>query len=384
MSRREWSGPASSVFPKVAWISCKSLYHGRTLGTCGAFSGWPCLSRSFSVSGPLQRGRARAPERRHDAPSQSRTATALAFTIAVIPDTQTEVFGSDPRLPGRNQWLIDNRKAMDLRFVAQVGDLTDWGWLAPAQLTKASDAFRKLEDAGIPYSIAVGNHDTRVVGWNGHGGYGGSAYVYNPECLRRFSATECHSPVLIRRTQEINGVFNAGRFGKVAGAFEPGKIDNLYSTFTAGRKTARPRPRDLAAGVRGGLGGARRRPAPVVQRHRQHARLHGLPEPHRRHADNGPTAPRQLWNEFISKHSNIKMVLCGHAGKVGMRVDTGAAGNKVVTFRQTFPKTVLSNPVRLVTIHPVEGSIDTKVYAPRTDYRFSAQTATIKGLDFVG
>ena len=309
----------------------------------------------------------------------------LAFTIAVIPDTQTEVFGSDPRLPGRNQWLIDNRKAMDLRFVAQVGDLTDWGWLAPAQLTKASDAFRKLEDAGIPYSIAVGNHDTRVVGWNGHGGYGGSAYVYNPECLRRFSATECHSPVLIRRTQEINRVFNAGRFSKFAGAFESGKIDNLYSTFTAGRKNwlvldleIWPRASAVAWAER------------VVDQHPSYnviVNTHAYTDYRNRiveHADNGPTAPRQLWNEFISKHSNIKMVLCGHAGKVGMRVDTGAAGNKVVTFRQTFPKTVLSNPVRLVTIHPVEGSIDTKVYAPRTDYRFSAQTATIKGLDFVG
>ena len=31
-------------------------------------------------------------------------------------------------------WLIDHRDQWDLRFVDQVGDVTDWGWLAPAQL----------------------------------------------------------------------------------------------------------------------------------------------------------------------------------------------------------------------------------------------------------
>ena len=288
-------------------------------------------------------------------------------------------------MAGRNRWLIENRKALDLRFVAQVGDLTNWGWLVPAQLKKASDAFGLLEDAGMPYSIAVGNHDTRAVGWNGHGGYGGSAYVENPECLRRFSAAECKTPVLLRRTQEINAVFNAGRFGKVAGAFEAGKIDNLYSTFFAGGKNWLVL--DLEIWPRASVVAWANR---VVEQHPEYnviVNTHAYTDWRNNVADSPATArPRRSGSGTSSSRStaNISMVLCGHAGKVGMRVDTGAAGNKVVTFRQTFPRTDLDNPVRLVTIYPVAKAIDTEIYAPQTDQDYPAQTATVKGLSFVG
>ena len=306
------------------------------------------------------------------------------FTIALIPDTQTEVQGNDPQMVTRNQWLIDNREAMDLRFVAQVGDLTNWGWLDPRQLAKASSGFRLLEQAGIPYSIAVGNHDGRAIGWNGHGGYGGSAYVLNPECLQRFSAAECHTRVLVRRTQEINAVFDAGRFGRVAGAFEAGKIDNVYSTFNAGGKKwlvldleLWPRASAVAWADR------------VVEEHPTYnviVNTHSYTNWQNNiaaHAHYGDTAPLHLWHEFISQHPNISMVICGHTGHVGMRVDTGAAGNKVVTFMQDFSDEK-SAPVRLVKIYPRSGAFRTWIYGPQTKKTFPNQTATVNGVNFVG
>ena len=43
----------------------------------------------------------------------------------------------------------------------------------------------------------------------GSTGYGGSAYMYNPECKTRFAASECRSDLLVRHTEEFNGTFTA-------------------------------------------------------------------------------------------------------------------------------------------------------------------------------
>jgi len=303
-----------------------------------------------------------------------------SFTIAVIPDTQRETkTAGDPRISHRNRWLIDHREDLDLRFAAQVGDLTDWGWLVPAQLTRASSAFRLFEDAGVPYSIAVGNHDTRTVG------IGGSAYVYGPDCLARFSPGMCRSPVLLRHTEEINDVFDTGRFGNVRGAFEAGKIDNVYSTFRAEGYSwlvldleIWPRQEVVAWANR------------VVKDHpdanvvvNTHAYLTGKGAIDS-NAHNGVTSARELWEQLISRHENIWLVTCGHAGRAATRVDRGVNGNKVVTLLTTMHKTATNtNPVRLVQLDPRAGVMRTRLVGPMNDQQFPHHSATVEGLHFV-
>src|SRR6478672_9045476 len=69
---------------------------------------------------------------------RNRAGDGAPFTMAVIPDTQEEVLAEgDRRLGNRLDWLIRRADPLDLRYVVQVGDLTDWGWLAPGQLTRA-------------------------------------------------------------------------------------------------------------------------------------------------------------------------------------------------------------------------------------------------------
>ena len=49
------------------------------------------------------------------------------FTIATYPDTQQEVFNwAGTRFIDRSQWLVDQRKALDLRFVVHTGDVVNW------------------------------------------------------------------------------------------------------------------------------------------------------------------------------------------------------------------------------------------------------------------
>lgn len=317
-------------------------------------------------------------------PFAEKRAPAKTFTLAVVPDTQTEVFGDDTRLQERFEWLARRRDHLGLRFVAHVGDLTNWGWLVPRQLTKGSEALRPLERVGVPYSIAVGNHDTRAVGWNGRGGYGGRFYEDNPECAERFSAEECTSEVLLRRTDEINAVFGAERFGAVKAAFEPGKIDNVYSTFRGGGTKwlvldleMWPRPEVVAWANEVAASHPRRNV--VVNTHLYVSGNNKITN----NAGYGDTSPRQLWKGFISQHRNIVMVVSGHVkATAATRVDEGVHGNKVVSLLTAFANSD-TNPVRLVRIDPARGLLRTRIVAPSSRDRFPEHRARVTGMQFV-
>jgi hypothetical protein len=318
------------------------------------------------------------------APSPARQAPiGPDFTIAVIPDTQGEVFKGDKRLPHRNRWLVKRRKALNLRFAAQVGDLTNWGWLERGQLRRASRGFAILEKAGIPYAIAVGNHDTRAVGWDGRGGYGGAAYVDNPECRDRFSAQECRTEVLVRRTDEINEFFDAERFGAVKGAYEPGKIDNVYSTFRAGG--LRWMVLDLELWPRTGAVAWAKRVVSAHPRHNVIINTHSYLTAKgtiSTSAEYGSTSPRYLWQNLVSQHRNIAVVVSGHTGEGAMRVDRGVHGNKVVSMLTNIRQTE-TNPVRLLQVKPRANALATRVVGPWNGKKYPKLKGDVRGMSFV-
>ncbi|MCS5720186.1 metallophosphoesterase [Herbiconiux sp. CPCC 205763] len=91
------------------------------------------------------------------------------FTLAVLPDTQfysrysadqfQPRYGKDP-YQVQTEWLAENRDALNIPFVTQLGDIVDQSgqereWVA------ADNAMRTLDDADVPYSTAPGNHDVR-------------------------------------------------------------------------------------------------------------------------------------------------------------------------------------------------------------------------------
>lgn len=90
--------------------------------------------------------------------------TATAFSIEVIPDSQREMHtDSDTRFPNRMNWLVANKDALDLRYVVHTGDVTDWDDASHSMYERASAGFATLENAGIGWVAAVGNHDTAAV-----------------------------------------------------------------------------------------------------------------------------------------------------------------------------------------------------------------------------
>ncbi|MCX6141718.1 MAG: metallophosphoesterase, partial [Ignavibacteriales bacterium] len=98
------------------------------------------------------------------ASSESSEAVADTFTVVIIPDPQyytntdrcAEWKGVNIYLM-QTEWIVNNRSKYNIKFVANMGDLTDnsekemWGIAVDAQM--------KLQAAGIPFGVVLGNHD---------------------------------------------------------------------------------------------------------------------------------------------------------------------------------------------------------------------------------
>ncbi|RZM13347.1 MAG: hypothetical protein EOO88_44765 [Pedobacter sp.] len=67
-------------------------------------------------------------------------------------------------------WIVANAQKEKIAYVVQVGDITDQGDKKPEQWERAKNAMYRLERPqqglpnGIPYGVAVGNHDVRPNG----------------------------------------------------------------------------------------------------------------------------------------------------------------------------------------------------------------------------
>lgn len=303
------------------------------------------------------------------APAPAPQPTTGTFSIAVIPDTQGEMGPNDTRFENRTQWLAANKAALNLSYALHTGDVTNWGWIAPDQIAIARRATAHLENAGIPHVYAIGNHDTAVVGHNGVAGsrgYGGSAYVNNPECVERFSAAECKSWLLVRRTAEFNQAFPVSRAKNVGGTFEAGKIDNVWTTFEADGVrwlvlTIEPWPRPAAVAWANEVVKNHPRHNVIVQTHSFMTGGGGIDASR---GGYGSTSGQYLFDNLIKLYPNIVMTFSGHQGEASARSDTGVHGNTILSFLGNFGSN-RSNPVRIVTIDADTGRVTTRIEVPQ-------------------
>ncbi len=96
------------------------------------------------------------------------------FQIAVLGDTQyytAEKHGGNMEMfYNQIDWITANAEKEQIAYVVHVGDITDHGDNTPIEWERAKDAMYRLEKPrpglphGIPYGVAVGNHDVRPNG----------------------------------------------------------------------------------------------------------------------------------------------------------------------------------------------------------------------------
>ena len=285
------------------------------------------------------------------------------FSFAVYSDTQQEVFGGT-RFRNRADYLVANRRSLDLRYVTHVGDVVNWDTSDHAQYAVARDAMRPLEDAGIPYSLSIGNHDSLATG------PGGSAR--DPK--------NTHS--LARDTRTFNRYLNRQGLDQ-EGAFEPGKVDNTYHVFTAGGAgwlvlNLELWPRAAAVSWAEQVVASHPKHNVIVVTHSYltaSGAIYGR-------SDYGDTAPDVLAKRLVKKYPNVRLVFSGHVGKLAHRVDKGVQGNRIDSFLLNWTSNT-TNRTRLVTIDTKKGTLRTWVYAPYTRESYPETVIKLKKLKWV-
>lgn len=285
------------------------------------------------------------------------------FTVAVLPDTQLEV-GKDTRFADRNRWLVANRKSLDLRYATQVGDLVNWDTPTHDQYVHASEAMSVLEKAGVPWSPTIGNHDAAAT------------------CVGGAACPGTDVRIGLRNTTTFNSYFPLNRFRALKGSYESGKIDNTYSEFSAEGKTWMMLNLELWP-RQGVIDWADQ----VVKAHPHdnvilvtHSYLSGTSQISQ-DKEYGSTTPQHLYDTLVSKNPNIKVVLSGHVGTYGARVDS-RSGNPVTSFLQCFHDNH-DNPTRLLTINTKTGTIRGQVYYQKSNRWLTAADKTYSGMKWL-
>ncbi|MFX3634391.1 MAG: lamin tail domain-containing protein [Candidatus Pristimantibacillus sp.] len=92
------------------------------------------------------------------------------YTFVAMPDTQLYAEIIPEYFQAQVEWIRDNKEAMNIRYVAHVGDIVNFS--ANMDQWNRADKFMKvLEDADIPYGVVAGNHDVFDGGANSEPDY---------------------------------------------------------------------------------------------------------------------------------------------------------------------------------------------------------------------
>ena len=126
------------------------------------------------------------------------------FSIVAIPDTQNYSTSYPLIFQSQTDWIVTNRQAQNIAYVAGVGDIVNTS-SSQAEYLNATNALYRLENPattglpdGIPYGTAVGNHDQPTTLYNQYFGvnhfagrsyYGGNYGSNNDSHYDLFSAS---------------------------------------------------------------------------------------------------------------------------------------------------------------------------------------------------
>jgi hypothetical protein len=314
--------------------------------------------------------------------------TGSVFTLASLPDTQRDLWNASDianKFDGRLNYLAQNKSALNLKFVWQVGDLEDtdnlifssdksinprympYWTIDHYQYVNASAGLKILENAGVPYSLTVGNHDTGAV-------CGGPAC---PVVAGQTSTT----PVEVRNTKVFNAFYPPSRFPGIV-TFEDGKSDNAYRTFQAGGLTFLVMnlelwPRTVVIDWARTVVAAHPHDNVIIT---IHSYLTGGGTIDQTNGGYGANTGQFLYDNLIKLYPNIKFVFSGHVGLSDYHLDTGINGNKIYDFMDTYHDTT-NNWIRLLTFDTTLNTIKTRVYAPYTGQTRTESAANISLTD---
>lgn len=269
-----------------------------------------------------------------------------SFTIVWVSDTQDMAyFGYGHPLGMMGEWIAENQKPLNIRYVVQTGDAVDNG-ASPWQWDRFDELYRQI-DGKIPYISAAGNHEVKKNGY--------LEYLARPEVMRM-------PPEHV---------------------FEKGKAS--YSTFDVNERKFVI----VAVGY-----GIEQDAVPwvndVLRQHKDATALllfHDYMQSEGRFSKNG----KAMFEQIVKPNPNVRLVLCGHVCGVSSRIDPiddnhdGVIDRTVTQMMYNYQHFKADcGQLRTLTFHLNDRSIDVTTYSPFTeryyrDYMFGDQyTFTLK------
>jgi len=226
------------------------------------------------------------------------------YTFIVLPDEQNVAAYYPTYYSGITQWIVDNKETYNIQGVMSVGDVTNSAIYN--EWAVAYDAYMLLEEAGIPFVMAPGNHD-----YDG----GTSKGAYDPVIERKvtyfdlFFNKNTVDYTNYTTCEEVTGDSLVNAYYTVETADGPYLIMGI-EIF----------PRDsVLAWASDVLEAHPDHKAIVVT----HAHLNSNGEFMEDTADGKDSYPlnnredsngsQEVWDEFVSQHENLLFYICGHS-----------------------------------------------------------------------
>ena len=248
---------------------------------------------------------------------EGRMLLAADFTLATFSDTQYTVESFPATFKTQTAWIAAHKADpnYNVAFFTHQGDMLRRGY-SDYQAQNASDALANLDAAGVPYAVAIGNHD----------------YDNQFDDLDRHvsSANFTHWFGDARYRQQLS----AGEISEYGSSLDQ---RNHYHVFTAAGR------RFLVLSLEWQVPTAAQQWAqsvldahpdlPVIVSTHEYlagsagSRTTGTPvDAAQIGAQNGSS----LWTNFVSRNNQIFLVLSGHTGATWNRTVTNSAGNTVI------------------------------------------------------
>jgi hypothetical protein len=268
------------------------------------------------------------------------------FTIIALPDTQNEAQFFPGVLASQTEWIADHRDDLNIQMVLGEGDIVN-DFSSPAQQQNADAAFRVLDRAGVPYMLAIGNHDY-----------------------------DHAQPKNGRPVTGFNRFFGPSRYAGRAyyrGNFPSGSNENFFGVVNIGGKDflfliLEFMPRHESVEWAESVLEANPDKQVIVVTHSymfvDNTRVDSCDTDD---MPAGNSTGDDLWQQ-LRKFPNVIMVLSGHLtnGQAAHRSDIGDNGNlvnEIFANYQTFPNGG-DGWLRIITFHPAKNSISVQTYSP--------------------
>ena len=279
------------------------------------------------------------------------------FTIVLLPDTQYYSQSYPQTFSAQAQWIANNAAALNTQLVIGLGDVVQSPGSA-SEWQNADAAVRTLDAAGIPYVIAIGNHD-----YDGNNPGGRTATMYN----------------------QYFGPPRYANYSWYKGQYPAGSNENFYAIVTVNSKqylilVLELFPRDSALNWANSVLQANPSAEVIVV---THAHVYNDNSRIARCDDSSvdqlgvlnDNDGQRLWSKFLKQYSNISLVLNGHSnftlGGIGnegaaRRADLGINGNLVNQMLSDYQEGPSGGNgyLRILTFHPSADTIDVTTYSP--------------------